>query len=238
MEASWRMAQRPLCCSCAVLSWFWGPVFSQYSISMRWMSRWSMLRSLGRCSLGKVDLPMAGSAAEVLPASPNAHCHFKKFTPSNTSLLLFCINGDWSNQYSIWTGGKPVSVWDAGLKEALWYKPNFNCIRNLKILHSQLFVATYVLGDKSGSRGVCFVALNIMLHAKLFLLVNMFFICLCWHPERMCRSLSSCGQIGQVRLSKRFNHTACVWLYKVPVLNFIIITPFKQGHRMLLGKGC
>jgi len=58
-EAPWRMVQRPLRCSCAALSWYWGLVSSQYLISERWMSRWRMLRSLGRCCLGKADLLMA-----------------------------------------------------------------------------------------------------------------------------------------------------------------------------------
>ena len=33
----------------------------------------------------------------------------------------------------------------------------------------------------------------IMRHAKLCLSVIMFLICVCWHPERMCRALSTCG---------------------------------------------
>ena len=47
-EAPWRMLQRSLCCSFAAFSWFWGLVSSQYLISTRWMSRWVLLRSLGR----------------------------------------------------------------------------------------------------------------------------------------------------------------------------------------------
>jgi hypothetical protein len=38
---------------------------------------------------------------------------------------------------------------------------------------------------------VLLIALKIMRHAKLCLLVIMFLICVCWHPERMCRALSS-----------------------------------------------
>jgi hypothetical protein len=45
---------------------------------------------------------------------------------------------------------------------------------------------------------VLLVALKIMRHANLCLSVIMFLICLCWHPERMCRALSTCGQRGQV----------------------------------------
>jgi hypothetical protein len=34
---------------------------------------------------------------------------------------------------------------------------------------------------------VLLIALKIMRHAKLCLSVIMFLICVCWHPERMCR---------------------------------------------------
>ena len=52
------------------------------------MSCWSVLRSLGRCSLGKVNLLMAGGAAEVLPVSLVALCHSKEPTPSIISSFL------------------------------------------------------------------------------------------------------------------------------------------------------
>jgi len=45
---------------------------------------------------------------------------------------------------------------------------------------------------------VFLIALRIMRHAMLCLSVIMFLICVCWHPERMCRALSTCGQRGQV----------------------------------------
>ena len=45
---------------------------------------------------------------------------------------------------------------------------------------------------------VLLTAFTIMRHAKLCLSVIMFLICVCWHPERMCRALSTCGQRGQV----------------------------------------
>jgi len=44
---------------------------------------------------------------------------------------------------------------------------------------------------------VFLIALKIMRHAKLCLSVIMFLICVCWHPERMCKALSTCGQRGQ-----------------------------------------
>jgi hypothetical protein len=45
---------------------------------------------------------------------------------------------------------------------------------------------------------VLLIALNIMRHAKLCLSVIMFLMCVCWHPERICRALSTCGQRRQV----------------------------------------
>ena len=47
-----------------------------------------------------------------------------------------------------------------------------------------------------------------MRHAKLCLSVIMFLICVCWHPERMCKVLSTCGQRGQVWLVESLNNTA------------------------------
>jgi len=79
---------------------------------------------------------------------------------------------------------------------------------------------------------VLLIALKIMRHAKLCLSMIMFLICVCWHPERMCRSLSTCGQRGQVWLVESLNNTTCFWLYRVPVLCFIMIsswiTPFSH----------
>ena len=42
------------------------------------------------------------------------------------------------------------------------------------------------------------IALKIMRHAKLCLSVIIFLICVCWHPERMCKALSTYWQRGQV----------------------------------------
>jgi len=44
---------------------------------------------------------------------------------------------------------------------------------------------------------ILLIALRIMRHANKCLSVIMFLICVCWHPERMCRALSNCGQRGQ-----------------------------------------
>ena len=45
---------------------------------------------------------------------------------------------------------------------------------------------------------VLLIAFNIMRHAKLCLSVIIFLICVCRHPERMCRALSTYGQRVQV----------------------------------------
>jgi hypothetical protein len=45
---------------------------------------------------------------------------------------------------------------------------------------------------------VILIALRIMRHAMLCLSVVMFLICVCWHLERMCRALSTCGQRRKV----------------------------------------
>ena len=44
---------------------------------------------------------------------------------------------------------------------------------------------------------VLLIALKITRHAKLCLSVIIFLICVSWHPERMCRALSTCEQRGQ-----------------------------------------
>jgi len=78
--------------SCTALSWFYSLVSSQYLTSMRCMSRRRMLRSLGRCCLGKVNLLMAGGAVEVLPVSLSCplYANPKIPPPFIASLLLLC----------------------------------------------------------------------------------------------------------------------------------------------------
>ena len=38
---------------------------------------------------------------------------------------------------------------------------------------------------------VLLIALTIMWHAKLCLSVIIFLICVCWHPDRMCRAATA-----------------------------------------------
>ena len=79
---------------------------------------------------------------------------------------------------------------------------------------------------------VLLIAFKIMRHAKLCLSVIMFLICVCWHPERMSRALSTCGQRGQVWLIvESLNNTACFDYIgcRVPVLYFIMIDLVLKG---------
>ena len=54
------------------------------------MSRWRMLRSLGRCYLGKVNLLVAGGAAELLPV-PLSSCPLPFLRTHPPSLLVCCF---------------------------------------------------------------------------------------------------------------------------------------------------
>ena len=82
------------------------------------MSRWRMLRSLGRCCLEKVDLLMAGGAAEVLPVSLSCPLPLLRTRPP--SLLVCCFfvftemgaNSTASGRLEI----KPISVWQHRFK--------------------------------------------------------------------------------------------------------------------------
>ena len=147
MEAPWRVEHRHLCCSCAALSWFCGLVSSQYLISMRWMSRWRTLRSLGRCCLEKVDLRVAdGGAAEVLLVSLSCPLPLLRTRPP--SLLVCC--------FFVFVEKGATSTVFRRLEVNLFfyekrYNPGFSCIGNLRILHSQPFAATYIHTDKAGS---------------------------------------------------------------------------------------
>ena len=120
--------------------------------------------------------------------------------PPYSSLLFLCFCSDGSNQHKIWAaGGKSVFIWKAGWEEPFGNYSTFSCFRNQKILHvirSLLPISMETMHDPKGP--VILIALRIMRHAMLCLLVIMFLICVCWHPERMCRALSTCGQRGQV----------------------------------------
>jgi len=77
-----------------------------------------MLRSLGRCCLGKVDLLMAGVAAEMLLIFLNFPLPLLRTHPP--SLLVCCFFcGDANNQNSIRTaGGKTCFCLRSGVERA------------------------------------------------------------------------------------------------------------------------
>ena len=75
----------------------------------------------------------------------------------------------------------------------------------------------------------------------------MFLICVCWHPERMCRALSYCGQRGQVWLVESLNNH-CYRLASSPRQNshmqcqtcgreYNVISPTTPGAWILLLSG-
>ena len=70
------------------------------------------------------------------------------------------------------------------------------------VIRSLLSISMETMHDPK--EPVFLIALRVMWHAMLCLSVIMFLICVCWHPERMCRALSTCGQRGQIRLVESF----------------------------------
>ena len=56
---------------------------------------------------------------------------------------------------------------------------------------SYLLLPKFMQTKQDPREPVLLMALTIMLHAKLCLSVITFLICVCWHPQRICRALSS-----------------------------------------------
>jgi hypothetical protein len=152
-----------------------------------------------------------------------APCHFKEPTPLHQFVVfVFLQRWEWSAQNL--GGGKSVFIWEAGWEKPFGNNFTFSCFRNLKILHVIRLLLPISMETTHDPKGpVLLIALKIMWHAKLCLLVIIILIRVCWHPERMFRALSTCGQRGQVWLVESLNNTACFWLYRVPVLYFIMI---------------
>jgi len=171
-------------------------VSSQYLISTRWMSHRGLLRSLGRCCLGLV----AGGAAWVLPVSlscplplqrtqpPAVVCCFRVFAEIGVTSTKFGrleVNLSKSEK----RGGKShLKTILLSAASGIW--------RFCMAIRSLLPISMKTTHDPK--EPVLLIALKIMRYAKLCLSVIMFLICVCWHPERMCRALSTRGQRGQV----------------------------------------
>ena len=147
---------------------------------------------------------MAGGAAEVLPVSLNCSLPLRKTHPP-TLVCCFCV-----------FAAMGVTSTESGRLEVIL---SLSGKRGGKS-HLGTILLEVVLSAVSGIWRFCMIiclllpmsmetthdhkepvlliALKIMRHAKLCLSVIMFLICVCWHPERMCRALSTCGQRGQV----------------------------------------
>jgi len=147
---------------------------------------------------------VAGGAAEVLPVSLNCSLPLRKTHPP-TLVCCFCV-----------FAAMGVTSTESGRLEVIL---SLSGKRGGKS-HLGTILLEVVLSAVSGIWRFCMIiclllpmsmetthdhkepvlliALKIMRHAKLCLSVIMFLICVCWHPERMCRALSTCGQRGQV----------------------------------------
>jgi len=187
-------------------------VSSQYLISTRWMLRRTLLRSLGRCCLGSVAvLLVAGGAAEVLPVSLNCPLPLRRTHPP-TLVCCFCVLAA-MGVTSTKSGRLEVNLSLSGKRGG---KSHLGTIllsavseiwRFCMVIRSLLPICMETVHDPR--EPVFLISLRIMRHAKLCLSVIMFLICVCWHPERMCRALSTCGQRGQVLLVESLNNAAC-----------------------------
>ena len=183
---------------------------SQHLISTRWMSRRVLLRCLGQCCLGLVAvLLVPGGAAEVLPASLNCPLPLRRthsavvcyFCVSPAVVCCFCVFAAMGITSTI-SGQLEVNL---SLSEKRGGKSHLGLIllsavsgiwRFCMVIRSLLPISSETMHDPK--EPVFLIALRIMRHAMLCLSVIMFLICVCWHPERMCRALSTYGQRGQV----------------------------------------
>ena len=165
-----------------------------------WMSRRGLLRSLGRCCLGLVDLLVAGGAAEVLPVSLNCPLPLRRTHPPKL-VCCFCVFAA-MGVTSTKSGRLEVNLSLSGKRDG---KSHLGTIllsavseiwRFCMVIRLSLPISLETMHDSN--EPVFLIALKIMRHAMLCLSVIMFLICVCWHPERMCRALSTCGQRGQV----------------------------------------
>jgi hypothetical protein len=134
------------------------------------------------------------------PSPPQLPPATSKNPPSFiASLLLYWFCGDGSNQYSIRTA--EVNLF---LSEKRGGKSHFGIIMVSAAYKASRSLLPLSMQTKLDLRKpVLLMALKVMLHAKLCLL-EIIFSYLCWHPERICKALSSWGQRGQVRRIEPF----------------------------------
>jgi len=164
------------------------------------MSRRVLLRSLGRCCLGLVAVLVDGGAAGMLPVSINCPLPLRRTHPP-TLVCCFCVFAA-MGVTSTKSGRLEVNL---SLSEKRGGKSHLGTIllsavsgiwRFCMVIRLLLPISMETMHDPK--EPVFLIALRIMRHAMLCLSVIMFLICMCWHPERMCRALSTCGQRGHV----------------------------------------
>jgi len=143
---------------------------------------------------------VAGGAAEMLPVSLNCSLPLRRTHPP-TLVCCFCVFAA-MGVTSIKSGQLELNLSLSGKRGG---KSHLGTIllsavsgiwRFCMIIRSLLPLSLETMHDPK--EPVLLIAFKIMRHAKLCLSVIMFLICVCWHPERMCRALSTYGQRGQV----------------------------------------
>ena len=154
---------------------------------------------------------MAGGAARVLPVSLNCPLPLRRTHPPKL-VCCFCVFAA-MGVTSTKSGRLEVSLSLSGkrggksLLGTILLSAVLGIWRFCKVIRLLLPMSLETMHDPK--EPVLLIALRIMRHAMLCLSVIMFLICVCWHPEKMCRALSTCGQRGQVRLVESLNNTAC-----------------------------
>ena len=151
--------------------------------------------------LGLVALMVAGGAAELLPVSLNCPLPLQRTHPPTLLVCCICVFAA-LGVTSTKSGRLEVNLSLSGKRGG---KSHLGTIllsavseiwRYCMAIRSLLSISLKTMRDPK--EPALLIALKIMRHAKLCLLVIMFLICICWHPERMCRALCTCGQRGQI----------------------------------------
>ena len=116
-----------------------------------------------------------------------------KSPPPYISLLFLCFCSDGSNQHKIWAAEVNLSL--SGKRDG---KSHLGTIllsavsgiwRFCMVIRSLLPISLETMHDSK--EPVLLIALKITRHAKLCLSVVIFLICVCWHPDRMCRAATA-----------------------------------------------
>ena len=150
---------------------------SQYLISTRWMSRQVLLRSLG--------VLVAVGAAEVLPVSLNCSLPLRR-THLPTFVCCFCVFAAMGVTNTI-SGRLEVHLSLSGKRGGKSHLGKILLSAVSGIWRFCMVIRLLLPISMETKEPVFLMALTIMRHAMLCLSVIMFLICVCWHPERMCR---------------------------------------------------